>query len=70
MTIVRSLLDARTGSLNQTVKEFPTRWDGLFLGAILTIGFTFLFASKFSHPAHDDGLLAALIGVMFSMIVV
>jgi hypothetical protein len=71
MTIVRSLLDARRARLNQNGQGIPDAlWDGLFLGAILTIGFTYLFGvENFRIQLMMTGLLAALIGVMFSMIV-
>lgn len=71
MALVRSFADARRMRLDQNSQGIPSSlWIGLVVGAVMTIVFTFLFGVE--NPRLQlvvTGMLAALIGLMFAMIV-
>jgi hypothetical protein len=71
MGLVRAFADARRQRLDQNSEGIPNSlWIGLIVGAALTIGFTYLFGVE--NPQLQlvvTALLAALIGLMFAMII-
>jgi hypothetical protein len=71
MGLVRTFADARRGRLDQNSEGIPSSlWIGLIVGALITIGFTYLFGVE--NPRVQlvvTALLAALIGLMFAMII-
>jgi hypothetical protein len=71
MDQARAFIDARQARLEQNVEGIPSSlWTGLILGAVVTIAFTYLFGVKnFRTQLVMTGLLAAVIAIMFSMIV-
>lgn len=71
MGLVRAFADARRSRLDQNSEGIPSSlWIGLIVGAVMTIVFTYLFGVENSRlQLVVTGLLAALIGLMFAMII-
>ena len=69
--LVRTFADARRSRLNQNSAGIPSSlWVGLIVGALVTIGFTYLFGVENQRlQLVVTGLLAGLIGLMFAMII-
>jgi hypothetical protein len=69
--LVRTFADARRSRLNQNSAGIPSSlWIGLIVGALVTIGFTYLFGVENQGlQLVVTGLLAGLIGLMFAMII-
>ena len=70
VTLAHSFLDARRARLNKNDEGMPTMlWLTLLIGATIMIGFTFyLRQSNYVHQLFMTGILAALIGLLFSLI--
>jgi hypothetical protein len=71
MGLVRAFADARRTRLDQNSEGLPNSlWIGLIIGAIMTVGFTYLFGVEDQRlQLVVTGLLAGLIGLMFAMII-
>lgn len=69
-SLAHSFLDARRARLSKNDEGMPPMlWWVLLIGAIFMIGFTFyLRQNNYLHQLFMTGVLAALIGLLFSLI--
>ena len=70
LSLVHSFLNARRTRLNQNDEGMPAMlWWTLLIGATFMIGFTFyLRQTNHRHQLFMTGILSALIGLLFSLI--